>query len=1502
MKKHSFQPSSVAIAFRLIVALACCVMAGATAHAADVTKANNTTALNVAGSWATAVPGTGDVAVWDSTVTGANSSALGGNLSWQGIRIANPAGAITVTGTTATTLTLGTAGIDMSAATQNLTLTGPAMALSGTQNWSVATGRTLTLGALAAPTALNLGGFTLNSNATGTGSITITSGYTISNGTIAVGGTGFTQIQSGGSRTTTINSDVAISIASGARLNFGINSAAASGVLALSSAAPITVNGGTLGINTSGSTGTNFLTQTGKISLNNGSTLNNNAGFGYFSNLNGEIAIAGSVTWLEAGGSTANTSVAGSLTGSGTLAFQNTATARTTVFSGDNSGFTGTVNLNGASGNRTLRLTTATAGSASATWAPAASNTLQVDGVAVNLGTLNGAGTVTNSHATNVVAITVGSGAFSGAITNGTPLLGMAVTKTGSGTLAFTGANTYTGLTDIQGGTLSTTTLQTGGGAVSVGNSGTFALTQSANGSTFNISTLTLGSTGGSNLILTGAAAPSVALITAPNFTVNGASTITLKGTPVNNMTLIDYTGSIGGGGFGGLSLVLPFRTSGTLFNDTTNTLVQLTSFAADTLKWQGNLSSAWDIDTTNGGVLGTANFKTTAAPSGARYVEAGVGFIDSPVFDDTATGSTAVTLGTTVTPAGVTFNNSTLAYSVSGAGAIEGATSIVKNGSAALTLATNNTFSGGVQLNAGTLNVNNAGALGTGTLTIAAGTTVDNTSGSAVVATNAQNWNGDFTFTGSSNLTLGNAAMNASRQVTVNGSTLAVGGISGTGFGLTKAGAGTLAVGASTYTGATTVNAGTLRSTSATAFSNSSSVTLANTTGVALDLNGINQTINTITGGGATGGNIVLNGAVLTTGTASNNTFAGALTGAGGLTKVGAGTLTLTGDKTGYTGTTTVSAGTLDLGTINGTFGTGLITVGGGLFVQGNGLLTIGISGGSAGFGARGGNLTVNVGGAGASIALNSGGSGGTGGMIFGSATSDSKVIVQNSISINNTNGSRTVTVNTGTGTASAEISGVITSTTIGNIAKSGAGDLILSAANTYSGETAINAGRIVLGNNLALQNSPINTDNVGKIDATGFTTPTFGGLKGSADLSTMITGGYSGITSLTLNTVNTDAQLTAAGKTFTSFGGVISDGAVGMSVTKTGVGTQTLTNSNTYTGNTVISNGTLQAGIATAIPSGSGNGNVVLDGGASVAGVLDLNGFDVGINGLSGVTGTVLGKVVNNSTGTNKTLTVGNGNATGTTFVGIIANNTSGSGTVALNKTGTGTQTLSSAAGNSYSGGTTVSAGTLLANNTSGSATGTGSVSVASTATLGGVGFLTPGANNSVDVTGTVSVGLSSAGAGNLAITTSGTGALTFNTGSALAFDLALYNAGDNTGTAAAADVLKITGTVNLASLTSFTLVNSTGTASTAFAAGDSWKLFDWSTVGTKTDPSNSPTDSSSSLYTLPTLTGGLNWNTSALFTTGVISVVNSVPEPSRAVLLLLGFSALFMRRRRP
>lgn len=124
-------------------------------------------------------------------------------------------------------------------------------------------------------------------------------------------------------------------------------------------------------------------------------------------------------------------------------------------FEGDNSGFTGRVRLDATAGNRTLQLRNANAGSASAVWEIAAGNTLEIYGSTVQLGRLEGRGTLANAHPSNPAAVVVGAGEFAGTLTDGAKPL--ALTKVRAGTLVFTGNASYSGDTSVLAGRLRTT-------------------------------------------------------------------------------------------------------------------------------------------------------------------------------------------------------------------------------------------------------------------------------------------------------------------------------------------------------------------------------------------------------------------------------------------------------------------------------------------------------------------------------------------------------------------------------------------------------------------------------------------------------------------------------------------------------------------------------------------------------------------------------------------------------------------------------------------------------------------------------------------------------------------------------------------------------------------------------------------------------------------------------------------------------------------------------------
>jgi autotransporter-associated beta strand protein len=140
---------------------------------------------------------------------------------------------------------------------------------------------------------------------------------------------------------------------------------------------------------------------------------------------------------------------------------------------------------------------------------------------------------------------------------------------------------------------------------------------------------------------------------------------------------------------------------------------------------------------------------------------------------------------------------------------------------------------------------------------------------------------------------------------------------------------------------------------------------------------------------------------------------------------------------------------------------------------------------------------------------------------------------------------------------------------------------------------------------------------------------------------------------------------------------------------LTMAGTGTLNLSGNLAYSGSTTISSGIVQAGSTTGLSPNSA---------FTVNSILDLNGFNSTIGSLSG-NGTVL-----NNGSTTAGLTIGNNNAT-TTFAGVLKDGTS---ILQLTKSGSGTLILTG--NNTYTGGTTISAGTLQVGNggTTGSITG--------------------------------------------------------------------------------------------------------------------------------------------------------------------------------------------------
>jgi len=244
---------------------------------------------------------------------------------------------------------------------------------------------------------------------------------------------------------------------------------------------------------------------------------------------------------------------------------------------------------------------------------------------------------------------------------------------------------------------------------------------------------------------------------------------------------------------------------------------------------------------------------------------------------------------------------------------------------------------------------------------------------------------------------------------------------------------------------------------------------------------------------------------------------------------------------------------------------------------------------------------------------------------------------------------------------------------------------------------------------------------------------------------------------------------------------------------------------------------------------------------------------------------------------------------------------------------QTPTGTVELSRAAGNTYSGGTTVTAGTLLVSNTSGSGTGTGAVSVVTGATFGGTGKILPAGAFGISVANGGFIAPGTTGIGNLTIDlTSTSGTVSMLSGSAFKFQLGTANPiqlGGNIGTIAAgsSDLLTLVG----ASAGDFAFNgNNIDFLGTGTGTGY-YKLFDTSSNNASTWTGltfDSATGLVSAGLTASNFTGGETAN----FYVGTSSnggnlgdiYLNVIPEPSTHAMLagglgLLAFMRLIRRR---
>jgi len=526
-------------------------------------------------------------------------------------------------------------------------------------------------------------------------------------------------------------------------------------------------------------------------------------------------------------------------------------------------------------------------------------------------------------------------------------------------------------------------------------------------------------------------------------------------------------------------------------------------------------------------------------------------------------------------------------------------------------------------------------------------------------------------------------------------------------------------------------------------------------------------------------------------------------------------------------------------------------------------------------------------------------------------------------SLLVNNT---RTLAVNGGT-LRVASLNSVAAG--VGSFSTTGSGSIIIEGAaggnltvGTIIGATG--AGSVLLGHQSALGSGDINLReaSIGSTtDLIGATAVTNNAIYGNAGNGSEFIGSNSleiaGTFSVTTNNSRTitnnisagkqlilsgtvDLAKTVAGARTQTFrgtgdtlisGNIVSTAAVG-SLAKNDAGILTLSGTNSYTGSTTITAGTLQLAKQVSLyNNNSANwtaANINVKSGATLA-------LNVDSAGNAGFTSTSLNTLLTNisvagssSAGlqSGARLAFDTSTATGGTFTqgNVIANSTGASGgAISVTKLGTGTLVFDKA--NTYSGGTTVSVGTLLVNNSSGSGTGSGTVMVAVGAVLGGgdaagtTGFIT----GATTINGSLRPG-NSIGTLNVA------NSVTWNDNDAFVFELGTSAANitlaNTTGTR---DLLNITGA---GIFTKGTSVDNTFTFDFA-GTGQAgvYKIVDWAASTTFTMASD---------FVATNLASGLTGSFTIDNTTTAL-YLNVVPEPSTWALLAGSLTALVIFRRR-
>ncbi len=937
------------------------------------------------------------------------------------------------------------------------------------------------------------------------------------------------------------------------------------------------------------------------------------------------------------------------------------------------------------------------------------------------------------------------------------------VVKSGDETLTLSGANSYTGGTTISGGTLVASNVEALG-----------------SGDVTDNATLEL-NTGGdfdNNIGGTG----SVVKSGDKTLTLSGANSYT-GGTTISGGTLVATNVEALGSGDVTDNAVLELNTGGDFTNaisgsgqvvksgDKTLTLSGANSYTGGTTISGGTLVASNVEALGTGDITDNATLELNAGGDFANNIGGTGSVVKSGDKTLTLSGSNTYTGGTTISGGtlvatnvealgtGNVTDNATLELSTGGdfANNIGGTGSVVKSGDETLTLSGANSYTGGTTISGGTLVASNVEALGTGDVTDNA-TLELNTGGDF---DNAISGSGQVVKSGDKTLTL-SGANSYSGATTISGGTLVATNVDALGSGdvtddatlelntggtfdnaisgsgqVVKSGDETLTLsGTNTYSGGTLISGGTLVASNVEALGTgdvTNDAVLELNTGGTFDnaISGSGQVVKsgdkmlTLSGANSySGGTLISDGTLvasnveaLGSGDVTNDavlelntggTFDNVISGSGKVEKSGDDALTLSGSNT-YTGGTLISGGTLVASNVEA-LGTGDVTDNATLALNAGGDFTNNIGG--TGRVEKSGDQTLTL----------SGSNTYTGGTLISSGTLVATSV--DALGTGNVTNNATLALNTG-GDFINNIGGT------GRVEKSGDDALTLSGSNTYTGGTLISGGTLVANDVNALGTGDV-TDNAalmlntggdfinniggtGRVEKSGDDTLTLSGSNTYTG-GTLISGGT--LVANDVNALGTGDVTDNATLALNAVGDF--NNAIGGSgkVEKSGDDTLTLSGSNTYTGGTLINGGTLVASNVEALGTGdvtddatlelntggkfdnaiSGSGNVVKSG----ADTLTLSGSNTYTGGTTINDGTLVATSVD---------ALGTGDVTDDATLelntgGDFDNAISGSGQVV--KSGDDTLTLSGS--NTYTGGTLISSGTLVANDVN--ALGTGDV----------------------------------------------------------------------------------------------------------------------------------------------------------------------------------------------